>query len=227
MTVRARIVALTTTGDVRRIRFALDDPFGFRAGQYLFVVHPSGRQIPFSIASGPHRLPELELHFRPLPGNEEAALMNELLRPEATVWFDGPNGDVHVATSTSRPLWLFAGGTGVSQALSIASFLATTSQRLPVRLVWSVVRRKDLYCETELRAFEKRHWFRFEPVIDAPGDTANAAVRFIEQHRDDIATDARILISGGPGFVRSVADGLAAHGIERARLESDMFSYGA
>ena len=224
--IRARIDALNIAGDVRRIRLTLDDPFRFYAGQYLFVVHPSGPRIPFSIASGPHRLPELELHFRPIAGNDDAVLVNELLIPRSMLILDGPHGDVHVATSTTRPLWLIAGGTGVSQALAIASFLATCAQRAPVRLVWSVTHRTDLYCEGDLRALEKRHWFRCTPVIDVPGDSTNAAVRFIDRHRDEIPDDARILICGGPGFVRSVADALAARGIARPRLESDMFSYG-
>ena len=134
---------------------------------------------------------------------------------------------MHVATSTSRPLWLIAGGTGVAQALAIVSFLATCSQRAAVRLVWSVAHQTDLYCEGELRALEKQSWFRLIPVIDAPGDKTNAAVRFVERHRDEIGADARIVLSGGPGFVHSVADALTARGIPRERLESDMFTYGS
>src|SRR4030095_1523695 len=134
--VPARITAITRAGDVRRIRLALDTPFSFVAGQYLFIVHPSGRRIPFSIASSPHRLPELELHFRPLPGNEEAALMTELLDADALA-LDGPRGDVHVG-AISRPLWLYAGGTGISQALAMISSIAQRPHDTPVRLIWSV-----------------------------------------------------------------------------------------
>src|SRR4029450_4095588 len=176
---------------------ALDTPFSFVAGQYLFIVHPSGRRIPFSIASSPHRLPELELHFRPLPGNEEAALMTELLDADALA-LDGPHGDVHVG-AISRPLWLYAGGTGISQALAMISFIAQRPHDTPVRLIWSVANAADFYCEQELRQSEQAPWFIMTTAVDAPGDAVNAAVRVVERDRLP-PEDATIVLCGGPGF---------------------------
>src|SRR5262245_57397815 len=223
MGIRARIAAIAVAGDVRRIRLACDAPFSFDAGQYLFIVHPSGRRIPFSIASSPHRLPELELHFRPIPGNEEAVLVTELLGASAELLLDGPHGDVHVG-SVGRPLWLYAGGTGISQALSMISSLTARPAVAPVQLVWSVVTGGDLYCETELREFERIPWFRMTTLVDSPGDTTNAAVRHIEREGPP-PDDATIVLCGGPGFVNSVADALASRGVQRARIRSDTFTY--
>ena len=47
---------------VQRIVLRMPDRFRFRPGQYLEVLHPDG-PVPMSIASAPHRLPELHLHY--------------------------------------------------------------------------------------------------------------------------------------------------------------------
>jgi NAD(P)H-flavin reductase len=158
-----------------------------------------------------------------LPDNDEAALVTELLDTDALA-LDGPHGEVHVASIPSRPLWLYAGGTGISQALAMISFIAQRPHDTPVRLIWSVADAADFYCERELREFEQVPWFNMTAVVDAPGDAVNAAVRVIE--RDGLPPeDSTIVLCGGPGFVSSVADALASRGVARERMRSDMFTY--
>ena len=226
MNVRARLVAVNFAGDVRRIRLNLDGPFPFHAGQYLFIVHRSGRRIPFSIASSPHLLPSIELHFRPLPGNEEATLVNEILAGGDVIDLDGPHGEVMVTAACEAPLVLIAGGTGIAQARSIVEFLTIREQGAMVLLLWSVARREELYCDSELVAFTDRPWFRYVPLIDMPGDAANAAVRYVERQGRTLPAAGRVLLCGGAGFVRSVTAALLKRGIARERLQADMYSFG-
>src|SRR5262245_16541411 len=89
--IQSRIVSVAHHDSrVRLISLTLPVPFPFHAGQYLNVVHPGGVRIPMSIASAPERIPELELHYRPLPGVAEAALMNELLDSGTELSIEGP-----------------------------------------------------------------------------------------------------------------------------------------
>ena len=106
-----------------------------------------------SIASAPERIPELELHYRPLPGVAEAALMNELLDAGTEVSIEGPFGDVRVAGPLDEDLLLIAGGSGISQCRAILEHLRCVDHARDVTLVWSVTQRDHLYADAELRGF--------------------------------------------------------------------------
>ncbi len=51
----------------------------FHAGQYLKIVHPSGHEIPYSIANAP-AADMLELHYQPIEATDDARFMDELLK---------------------------------------------------------------------------------------------------------------------------------------------------
>jgi CDP-4-dehydro-6-deoxyglucose reductase len=209
---------------VRQIALTLSATFRFRAGQYLTVVHPGGARIPMSIASAPELLPRLELHYRPLPGVPEAALMDELLDAAANgshdVLIDGPFGDVFVHGPTQDNLLLIAGGSGIAQCRSILTHLRSVRQARDVHLLWSVTAADQLYCDDELRDFAT--WLHYAPLIDTP-NAENAAVVWLRQ---SAAPDrGRIIISGGPGFVYAVVDALDEIRTTGASVESDVFSY--
>jgi CDP-4-dehydro-6-deoxyglucose reductase, E3 len=210
---------------VRRITLTLHGPFRHRAGQYLNIVHPGGVRIPLSIASAPHRLPRLELHYRPLPGVADAVLMDELLAQAAqghgdVVQIDGPHGNVAIEGPTPNELLLIAGGSGIAQCCCICEHLRSVAQIEPVRLVWAVTEPRQLYCDSELRT--PSPWLWYLPLIDVPG-RANAAVEWLRQM--DTPLRGRVVVSGGPGFVYAIDDALKAIGTADATVESDVFSY--
>jgi CDP-4-dehydro-6-deoxyglucose reductase, E3 len=217
----ARIVSVAHhDSGVRRVALTLGSPFPFLAGQYLNVVHPGGVRIPMSIASAPDRLPQLELHYRPLPGAPEAALMNELLDGSQDLSIEGPHGDVRFDGPYDDDLLLIAGGSGISQCRAIIEHLRERKQTCRVRLIWSVTQSDQLYCDAELRAFAR--WLEYVPLVDAP-DSENAAIVWLRTA--ELPQSGRIVVSGGPGFVHSVADVLRAIGVGCAAIESDVFSY--
>ena len=152
--------------------------------------------------------------------------MNEILARGDAIVLDGPHGEVTVTAPSDAPLVLIAGGTGIAQARSIVEFLAAREQSAIVLLVWSVTQRVDLYCDSELVALTDRPWLRYVPIVDMPGDAANAAVRYVERQGHALPAVGRVLLCGGPGFVRSVTAALVAQGIERRRLQADMYSFG-
>jgi CDP-4-dehydro-6-deoxyglucose reductase len=173
-----------------------------------------------SIASAPDRLPQLELHYRPLPGVPEAALMNELLEGARDLSIEGPYGDVRFDGPYEDDLLLIAGGSGISQCRAVIDHLRERKQTHGVRLIWSVAQADQLYCDTELRAFAR--WLEYVPVVDAP-NSESAAIVWLRTAQ--LPRSGRILVSGGPGFVYAVVDVLRTLGVGSAVIESDVFSY--
>lgn len=224
-TVAAHVVSITHhDSGVKRITLTLERSFRHRPGQYLNVVHPNGADIPFSIASAPERLPELELHYRPTPGVAHTQLMNDLLAragSAADEWrVDGPHGNVIVEGPTTEALWLFAGGTGIAQCRCIVEHLHRVAQNEPVSLVWSVTDAAQLYCDSELRAFAS--WLSYRPLVDAPG-SPNAAAAWLRE--TDVAIRGRVISSGSPGFVYALDDVIRKIAMAGTSFESDVFSY--
>jgi len=203
-----------------------DTSFRFHAGQYLLLVHPN-RSVPFSIATSPHHLPALEIHYRPITASADAAIVDALIAERQDLTIEGPFGDVFVDDAAREPLLLIAGGTGVAQAGAIVDFLRTRRQRARVTLLWSVARSTDFYCDAEIRAFADASWCTIRPVVDSPGTVQsageNAAVAWLRAHGAPDA--AQVILCGAPPFVYAVTDALEALGIPRSRMRSDVFSY--
>ncbi len=173
-----------------------------------------------SIASAPERVPQLELHYRPLPGVADAQLMNELLDTGTELSIEGPFGDVHITAPLAEDLLLIAGGSGISQCRAILEHLRHAENSRRVTLVWSVTQREHLYADAELRNFAT--WLSYEAVVDSP-QVPSAVLAWLRTHA--LPTSGRIVISGGPGFVHAVADVLNELGVTNVTVESDVFSY--
>lgn len=130
---------------VQLVRLRLNEPFSFRAGQYLEVLVDPSNRIPLSIASPPGTLPELQLHYRSTPLLKEAQLLDQLLAVAETLTIAGPSGNVQLEPSQTCPLILIAGGTGVAQALSMALDQTARRPEIPVLLLACADNAADFY----------------------------------------------------------------------------------
>jgi len=214
---------LRPSAEIHQLRLRIDGEWSFLAGQYLNVLHPRGIAIPFSIASAPERLPEVEIDFRPVGGSREAEAMLELLAPSARIALDGPFGRVTQRGPTASSLRLIAGGTGIGQCRSIVEHLTYFRQHEPVSLVWSVRNRAALYDVARFENLARAHaWLNVTTCIDAPNGQSRAILD-IETH--GAPTEDDVVIAGTPGFVYAVVDAIAAAGGDVGRLRSDVFDY--
>ncbi len=179
------------------------------------------RAIAFSIASAPTRSPIIELHFRPVEGNDDARIIEHLLQT-ATQWhFDGPFGDVWVEPPVDEPLTIIAGGTGISQAHAIVEHLQSRMNTAPIRVVWSLVRASDAYCaDFFANVADGSEWLEFQLAIDSAGQSG--AIRWINSQ--DAPPTGTVILAGNPGFVYAVSDALTARGCS-AHIHADAFSY--
>lgn len=187
------------------------------------ILPPTGAPIPFSVATAPERLPDFEIHFRPLPGVPDAAVLLELLSSARTLTLDGPHGDVFVHGPTPAPLCLIAGGTGIAQCLAIIDHLARCNQTQPVRLLWSASDRAHLYARRRLAVWRREHrWFEFETVVDTPTAPSGALAVLA---RTGVPEEPEAIVAGGPAFVYAIADAIRAATATPPRLRADAFAY--
>lgn len=200
-----------------------DEEFLFSAGQYLEVVHPSGRSIPLSIASSPLRLPELEIHYRSTSGAQEAADMDALLAAGEAFTLRGPLGEVRLDAADARPLLLVAGGTGAAQALAIIEDLMLRNAPQPVTVLCCADEEADFYFRSSLQAIHEP-WFEAVFVADPRRTPDNAGMRWLAEHGERYR-DHRIILCGSPPFVYAAGDTLVAAGVNEQALESDVFTY--
>lgn len=217
----ARILA-RSGHPVQRLVLEMPVGFRFRPGQYLEVLHPDG-PIPLSIASAPHRLPELHLHYLSQPDVPEAGRMDELLDGGRTLTIVGPAGDVELPDAPIQPILLVAGGTGVAQAMSFIDAYLAQPPGQPVTLLWCADAETDLYLQDELRTI-REPWFQAVLLADARRTPQNRALQWLRRHAPSHRR-SMVVLCGGPGFVWAAYDILADAGIAPNRMQSDVFSY--
>lgn len=215
---------LSRTGyPVQRIVLSMPADFEFEPGQYIEVLHPDG-PIPLSIASAPRRLPELHLHYLSNPDAPEAGRMDELLDTANALEIRGPAGDVRLPVPLPAPALIAAGGTGIAQAMCFIDTFAATHPGARVTLLWCADEEADFYLRDELEALEAP-WLENVLVADSARTAKNRGMIWLSEHGAAFAGKSPVVLAGGPGFVHSACDTLAAVGVAAGQIQSDVFSY--
>lgn len=219
---RARIKSCTTS-PVQEITLLMSGDFHFSAGQYLEIELPTGNSLALSIASAPHRLPELHLHYRSTPHDPEAEAFNELLASRDDLTVHGPFGSVCRETPLARPLLIVAGGTGGAQAMGLLDAFLQDAPLQPVTLLWCADSARDLYRRRWLQSLQAP-WLAFECIVDPARTAANLGLQWLRDHAAGL-TQHDVILSGSSGFVHTAAATLVAAGLDERQLASDMFDY--
>lgn len=206
--------------DVQILSLTLAEPFAFQAGQYLEVLHPDGTPIPLSIASPPEALPALTLHYRSTPGAPDAERMDTLLRDARPLTIRGPGGDVRLAPEDDRPLLLVCGGTGISQALCLATAQRLRHPQTAVEILACADHAEDLYFEDLIPDGATRTL-----IADPARDASNAGLAWLRARAPRLEARTWVVVSGSPPFVWAVTDVLTASGLPSARLASDVYAW--
>ena len=219
---------------VREIVLTVPPTFTFHAGQYLEIQLPGANAIALSIASAPHRLPAVHLHYRSTPGLSEARLLDELLAQLAPsggssgeehkeVSIRGPFGSVCLNGPLAEPLLIVAGGTGGAQAMGLLDSLLAEPPSQPVSLLWCADDARDLYRRDWLYGLH-RTWLTSQCVVDPSRAKENRGLQWLRDRAPGMA-EHRVILSGSPGFVYAAVDALQAQGLNPQQMASDVFSY--
>ncbi len=204
---------------VRRIRLHINQPYEFKAGQHLNIVAPDGSLIPMSIASAPERLPELELHYRPVAGAAEAETLNNLLQGKQ-LNITPAQGNVG-SGEPIEDLFIVAGGSGAAQAFSCAEHRTAINASGTTVILWCADALQDIYNEEALRAMGN---VELHVCIDNRRTPENEGMVWLASNAHKFI-DAYVLIAGSPGFVYTVTDLLVAAGFTRHTLHADAYEY--
>lgn len=194
------------------------DLHDFHAGQYLTALHPSGIEIPLTIASCPADLPAIELHYRSTPGDPLARAFDELLLDEE-IMFAMPQGTVRCPQDT--PLLVIAGGTGAAAAFSCAKHRASVDCHSPTDILWCADNEDDFYDQEILSALPE---VSLTTIADDARHEGNKGLLWLKENAD-VRRHTQVIISGSPAFVYTVTDLLLENGFSESQMQSDVYDY--
>lgn len=172
-----------------------------------------------SIASSPHRLPQLCVHFRANPTLAESALLEALFVEGQRIQVSGPAGEVRLDDALGPPLFCVAAGSGISQVFAMLDWLSHKHAITPVTVLWSVAQESDFYMTDELS-----EGCNLARIVDPVIGPENQAIQWLRVHANKHAK-ARTVLCGAPGFVYEALNALESQGWRQEDTESDAYAY--
>jgi len=214
------------SSDVARILLRPDSPLDFHPGQYLDVLHPSGANRSYSIAS----LPSdgwLELHIRRIPDGLVSGWLHGLKAGDE-VSVRGAYGQCfYVADDLKKKLLLVGAGTGLAPLLGIARDALEQEYSGSIDLVHGGLQPDRLYLRDELAELAEQY-----PQLRIH----HCVLRGATQHEHEGALDelavriagrlsrVRAFLCGDEALVRQLQRKLFLAGVPSGEILSDPFT---
>lgn len=194
----------------------------FRAGQYLRVQMTDGDSRNYSMANGPHRNDELELHIRYVRGGKFSEGRLAGLSKGDVLDIELPYGQFGLSARNEMAI-LIATGTGFAPIKSLIEAAIRSGQRRRLHFYWGVHTEVDLYMrDLPQRWAEQYPWFVFTPVVSGPSDrwtgrTGLVHTAVLDDYPDMSALE--VYACGAPAMI----DAAQRDFITAARLRCDAF----
>lgn len=222
------VEAITDT--VYRVRLVPEQPFSFKAGQYLMVVMDERDKRPFSLASTPMEKEIIELHIGASDLNLYAMAVMDRIRDDRQITVDIPHGDAWLREESTRPIILIAGGTGFSYARSILLTALAQQPDREIAIYWGGRELQHLYDLDELNALAVKHPnLRVVPVVEQPEEGwQGRSGTVLTAVMQDFATLAEhdIYIAGRFEMAKIARDRFCAErGAKEAQMFGDAFAF--
>jgi len=200
----------------------------FRAGQYIRVHFGDGESRNYSLANSPRDNNQMVLHIRHVPEGRFSGGRLPYLQVGDLIDVEGPFGQFGLNEDSSSPILMLATGTGYAPLNSILADNAQRRKRRSVHLFWGGRSRRDLYHMELLESFAQHEsWFRFTPVLSAPGKGwhgANGHVQDAALDRYLGLTQAVVLACGNPKMIQDAKLLLCREGgLPKGEFFSDAF----
>lgn len=227
---RGRIVEKSLLNErTVRLRYALEQPLEYRAGQFMNLVGPAGDVRSYSIASAPGVDAFVEFHIMALPNGRVSGWAMQGARVGDESDLLGPHGSCfYVPGRPEQPLVLVGTGTGLAPLFGIVRDALAQGHTGPIRLYHGALRRPALYLVDELRALGAAHAnFTYVPCVlhpDADQDGVHAGdIAEIVLREEGRCTGKRIFLCGDPALVRGLQKAVFKAGAGLKDILADAF----
>ncbi len=209
-------------------------PFRHLSGQHVDVRLTAGggyhAQRSYSIASAPEDA-LLALTIERVTDGEVSPYLIDELRPGDTLQLRGPIGGYFVWESgTLDPLYLIAGGAGVTPLMAMLRHRWKASRRIPAVLLYSARSHPDLIFRAELDAMAqsdatlrvaytltREHPEGWEGHLGRIDKISLASIGF------PASQSPTIYVCGPTGFVERVSSSLVELGYDATRIKTERF----
>ncbi len=160
---------------IKGIRFELDHPMRFQAGQYINLEMPGveGARA-FSIANAPSEPSVVELHVRRVPDGAGTGYIHETLKVGDCLHMSGPYGQFFVRKSAPEDLIFIAGGSGLSSPQSMVLDLLQHGDSRKITLFQGARNLAELYNRELFEQLARDNEnFTYVPALDSPLEEDN------------------------------------------------------
>ena len=202
---------------------ALEDTFRYKAGQFLsFKIPYEGHVLvrSYSLASSPDTDTVHKVTVKRVDDGRISNLFNDTLKPGDPLMVVPPAG-FFVLKEQTRPIVLFAGGSGITPVIAIIKSALATTQRA-LKLVYANRDRRSIIFDAELNELASSHPGRLEithSLDDTDGFlTAERAMALVgaERHAD-------FYLCGPSVFMDVVEGALHDRDIDRSMIHIERF----
>lgn len=225
--VAARIVGLERlTDSVLRVRIQTEQPFEYRAGQYITMRRVDGLARSYSLASLPDE-ETLEMHVRRAPYGQMSGWLFEEAMIDEGVTVRGPAGDCFYTNGNlEQPMLLVGTGTGLAPLLGISRDALRQGHLGPIHLYHGAVRPEGLYLREELGQMTREHPnLRYHAAVLEGGDetTTMGSLEQVVASEHPKLSGWRGFVCGDPMIVQKVKKKMFLAGMASREIFADAF----
>lgn len=227
----AKLIGLDDlTHDIKRVRWAVDAPVNYRAGQYMNVRWGGADHRSYSFATAPsaNGLTELTTFVRHVPGGAFTDMLFGGDPFAETYEVDAPHGNFWLRDGTG-PIICVAGGSGLAPILSLLADAANRKIRRDCVLLFGARGARDLYADEDISTIRNK-WmggFNYWPILseeEAPGTRHGLVTAHITPALERLGSGAQAYLCGPPPMVDAGIHVLTEAGIALGDIHYDKFT---
>ena len=157
---------------VIRLQLPANEPFLYRAGQFVEFILRDGSRRSYSMANAPHTQkanPGIELHVRHMPGGKFTDHVFTAMKEKEILRVEGPFGSFFLREDVDKPIVLLASGTGFAPVKAIVEHMIETGSQRRAILYWGCRSKQDLYLhDWAIEATRLLPTLTYVPVLSEP-----------------------------------------------------------
>lgn len=208
-----------------------EQPFPYRAGQYITLWKDDSSGRSYSLASLPYSDTGLELHIARIDGGAVSPWIHEHLQVGDNVNIQGPLGECFYSSDKpEQPLLLIGTGTGLAPIYGVLKDALKNGHHGPIHLYHGARTSEYLYYHEELVQLANRHAnLHYHPsIVEAIEGLAaeveiGAIDKLVSQQLPDLK-GWRVFLSGAPDIVNQLRKYCFLAGAASKEIHTDPFS---